>query len=171
MVHAEDGAHPLPAHRADPLAVELEEQQRGEQRQHGGVGDLDDAGDQPALLALHHAQAASHHQEVLGVGGHEDGNGGQDGTDDHHEQEGEDVLGVAQRLVAVVERAADPEVDVAFLRVGPPLFLAAILLAAGRRGQHHHDHRRRHDRGHQCLPGAQGAAGDDVEHRHRDQRQ
>ena len=161
----------FPRHGADALAVELEEQQRGEQRQHGGVGDLDDAGDQPALLAVHHAQATPHHEEVLGVGGHEDGDRRQDGTDDHDEQQGQDVLRVPQRLVAVVERAADPEVDVAFLRVGLPFLVAALLLVAGGRGQHHDDHRRRHGRGDERLPREEGAAGQHVDHGYRDQRE
>ena len=49
-VHAEDRSHPLGADRAHPVPVELEVEERREQRESSRVGDLDEPPDEPALL-------------------------------------------------------------------------------------------------------------------------
>ena len=88
------------------------------------------AADQPALLAVDDVEPAVHHEEVLGVGRDEDRDRRQDGTDRDHDEQREDVLRAPQRLVAVVERPADAELDVALLGVGDLLALAAVPLEA-----------------------------------------
>ncbi|MND00624.1 hypothetical protein D3C83_193090 [compost metagenome] len=54
------------------MAVELEIQDRREQRQHSGIQNLDGAADELALHTVDDIESAVHHQEVLGVGRDED---------------------------------------------------------------------------------------------------
>ena len=144
------------------MAVELEVQDRREQRQHGGVQNLDDATDELALLAVDDVESAIHHQEVLGVGRDEDRDRRQNGADRDHDEQREDVLDAPQRLVAVVERPAHPELDVTLVGIGDLFAGAAARLPEPGDPEHRQDQPGGDRQTHEDVTALQGSHLEDV---------